>query len=791
MSTEFQRFGKYELHKRINRTANGEFWKGYDPESKRPVGIKVYYINQQVDSDFIAQFAKRMEILTSMHHPNIIPIHDFYIVPSKNPDETAASMACLITDYMEGQTLADYIRATPALGKLPPGADILHLYTSLSMAIDYAHQNGVIHGNIKPSNILLDKYTSSQSKLGEPLLTHFELSSLLRNSNNSSVPIYLSPEQIKGYPANERSDVYALGIILYELCTGVLPFRGNRSVAIMMQHINALPTPPALLNPTITPALTNVVMRSLAKDPDIRFASASSMTVGIAKALNMPVPENLSRSAYLLDLLSDSEATRPHRATVLPRMVQPLDLTSQFDQSTLSQSGWPWSSVSTMEADKTTEKPVRDHTTRERSLSAHARPTPITPLPPTEPFSDMNRRSSFYKTWIIVLTIFILLSSISTAVATFFLSHRDSPAVASPIVGHAFFVNDGQLTDTTNQGINSALQIDLSNIPNPPSGTSYYCWLLGDKNETTVTPILLGRLALDQGAVHLVYPGDQHHDNLLGSFSRLLITVDSTRSTVSNPLLDTGTWRYYAEIPQTPIPGDALHFSMLDHLRHLLVESPELKIRQLHGGPAIWLVRNTSSVLDLANSAADDWHNKDTRSLHAQLIRMLDYIDGASYVYTDVPAGPPLLIDPVTSQVPLLGPTPQNPGPPGFLYSGEAPPGYVYLVSIYLNGVIQAPEITQDQHQLATQITMGLGKLKSALEQIHQDAKQLVTLSSSQLVQPSSLSILNDLAAQVQYAYAGQLDPSTGQPEGGALWIYSNLQRLAAFVVKPLSGSSR
>ncbi len=403
----------------------------------------------------------------------------------------------------------------------------------------------------------------------------------------------------------------------------------------------------------------------------------------------------------------------------------------------------------------------------------------------------MNRRSSFYKTWIIVLTIFILLSSISTAVAIFFLSHRNSPVAASPIVGYAFFVNDRQLTDTTNQGINSALQIDLSNIPNPPSGTSYYCWLLGDKNETTVTPILLGRLALDQGAVHLVYPGDQHHDNLLGSFSRLLITVDSTRSTVSNPLLDTGTWRYYAEIPQTPIPGDALHFSMLDHLRHLLVESPELKIRQLHGGPAIWLVRNTSSVLDLANSAADDWHNKDTRSLHAQLIRMLDYIDGASYVYTDVPAGPPLLIDPVTSQVPLLGPTPQNPGPPGFLYSGEAPPGYVYLVSIYLNGVIQAPEITQDQHQLATQITMGLGKLKSALEQIHQDATGLVTLSSSQLLQLSSLSILNDLAAQVQYAYAGQLDPSTGQQEGGALWIYSNLQRLAAFDVKPLSGSSR
>src|SRR6185312_11633648 len=234
MSTELQHFGKYELHKRLSRNASGEFWKGYDPELQRTVAIKVYYIHQHVDSDFIAQFARRMGTLTSLHHPNILPVQDFYIVPSKNPDESASSMACIITDYIEAQTLADYIRATPGLGKLPPGADILQLFTSLSMAIDYAHQNGIVHGNIKPSNILLDKCSSSQSKLGEPLLTDFEWSSLLRNSNGSNGPLYLAPEQIKGYPANERSDVYALGVILYELCTGVMPFRGNRPVAIMM-----------------------------------------------------------------------------------------------------------------------------------------------------------------------------------------------------------------------------------------------------------------------------------------------------------------------------------------------------------------------------------------------------------------------------------------------------------------------------------------------------------------------------------------------------------------------------
>jgi eukaryotic-like serine/threonine-protein kinase len=441
MSTEYQHFGKYELHKRLSRNASGEFWKGYDPELQRTVAIKVYYIHQHVDSDFIAQYAQRMGKLTSLHHSNIIAVQDFYIVPSKNPDESASSMACIITDYIEAQTLADYIRATPGLGKHPPGADILQLFTSLSMAIDYAHQNGIVHGNIKPSNIFLAKCATSQNKIGEPLLTDFEWSSLLRNSNSSNVPLYLAPEQIRGYPANERSDVYSLGVILYELCTGVMPFRGNRPVAIMMQHINALPTPPALLNPTISPSLTNVVMRSLAKDPEIRFASASSMTVAMAKALNMPVPENLSHSAYLLDMLSDSDTTRPHKAAVLPGTKYPIHLTSQFDRSTLSQNEWPWSDVSIVETSNSAQSPFRSGSARERLPSTPTRPTPTTPVPLTEPFSSMNRRSSFYKAGIIVLLILILLASLGIAGFLFLHLHNNAPVAGALAINSVFFIN--------------------------------------------------------------------------------------------------------------------------------------------------------------------------------------------------------------------------------------------------------------------------------------------------------------------------------------------------------------
>ncbi len=789
MTTEFQHFGKYELHKRINRNAKGEFWKGYDPELQKPVAIKVYYINQKVDATFIAQFAKHMGILTSIHHPNIVPIQDFYIVPCKNPDESASSMACIVMDYIEGPTLADYIRGTPSLSKLPPGADILQLFTSLSLAIDYAHQNGIMHGNIKPSNILLGKSTSSQNKIGEPLLTDFELSGLLHNNSSSTVPYYLAPEQIRGYPANERSEVYTLGILLYELCTGVVPFRGNRPVAIMMQHISALPMPPALLNPTISPALTNVIMRSLAKNPEIRFASASSLTVALANALNMPVAENLSRSAYLLDMLSDSDATHPYRAIGAPRIVQPLHPGSQFDRSTIPKNSWPWSGASLVEAVKPPEKSSRNTAGHDSSATVSSRPSPNTPMPPTEPFSSINRHR-FYKILIIILIIFILLSSVITLGAIVFSAKKDGPGSSNSVVGHAYLLNSGQLTNTTAYGMNSELQMNLSNIQDPPAGTTYYCWLLGDKNNKQVAPLLLGQLVLNHGTVNLLYAGDRQRDNLLGTFSRLLITADGTSSTQSNPLLDTASWRYYAEIPQTPIPGDALHFSMLDHLRHLLVNSPELKTHQIEGGPAIWLVRNTSNVLELANSAGNDWHNKDTSSLHAQLIRILDYIDGASNVQTDVPRGTPLLTDPSISQVALLGPTPVISQPPGSLYINKALPGYAYLVGIYTNGVIAAPQATQEQHQLVTQINTGLSKLKSALEQIHSDAVRLVHLNSSQLLQSSSLTTLNDLTIQAQNAYVGELDPSTGQLEGGVLWIYGNLQRLATFVVMPFTGSA-
>ena len=171
-----------------------------------------------------------------------------------------------------------------------------------------------------------------------------------------------------------------------------------------------------------------------------------------------------------------------------------------------------------------------------------------------------------------------------------------------------------------------------------------------------------------------------------------------------------------------------------------------------------------------------------------QVIRIQDAIDGASLVHTDVPPGTPLLADTRTVQIVLLGPTPTNPDPPGYAFGDEVSPGYVYLISDHMAGAIQSPQTTSDQRKLAVQINSHLDEEKGLFEQVQHDAKQVLRMSDTQILGAQTLTLLDDLATQAQNAYSGQLDPSTGQSAGGALWVYGNLQRLAAFDVRQYTG---
>src|SRR5262249_11775418 len=155
--------------------------------------------------------------------------------------------------------------------------------------------------------------------------------------------------------------------------------------------------------------------------------------------------------------------------------------------------------------------------------------------------------------------------------------------------------------------------VDLQNIPNPAPNKSYFGWLLGDQSQPLATPIFLGKLAVSGGKIHLLYPGDTHHTDLMAITSRFLITEEDATSNPSNPSPDQSNWRYYAVLPQstptsttgpstmatsTPASStmgstDMMNDSVLQHLRHLLADAPELTGFRLYGGLDIWLLRNT------------------------------------------------------------------------------------------------------------------------------------------------------------------------------------------------------
>src|SRR6266566_352397 len=306
MSMEpLRRLGKYELRERLGQGGMAEVWKAFDTQLKRYVAIKILHPKLLEDPNFVTRFELEAQLIASLHHPNIVQIHDFQV---SRPPDSDRTLAYMVMAYIEGETLARYIGHTSAQGKIPSPVEIVNLFTSISLAIDYAHGLGMVHRDIKPANILLDKKNTTRNSMGEPILTDFGLAKLLGVSastftaNQLGTPLYTSPEQARGYAGNERSDLYSLGVILYEMVTGVQPFRGSTPIEVLSQHLNATPTSPVLLNPNVPPALTMVIVTALAKDPNARFASAATMTAAIAEALNVPVPESLGQPAYPPDI---------------------------------------------------------------------------------------------------------------------------------------------------------------------------------------------------------------------------------------------------------------------------------------------------------------------------------------------------------------------------------------------------------------------------------------------------------------------------------------------------------
>lgn len=306
------RLGQYELLEIIGRGSAATVYKAYQPALNRHVAIKLL---RQPDAVGAQRFRREAQAVAALHHPNILPIYDY---------GEQDGLLYFVTQYVgvneRGEvTLGDLLAGEP----ITPVA-ALQLMRELLAGLGYAHARGVIHRDIKPSNILLPS-------LDWPLLADFGIAQL-RDAGQLTGPgqimgtaIYLAPERANGQPADARSDLYAAGVVLYELLTGQAPFVGHTPAAVVAQQLHTPPPSPRQLNPTIPEHLEAVLLRALAKAPDARYQRAEDL----AAALDTSMRE-IEHDTLLAELLQPpaSYTTRKLTAEAGQTYSAPLGITA-------------------------------------------------------------------------------------------------------------------------------------------------------------------------------------------------------------------------------------------------------------------------------------------------------------------------------------------------------------------------------------------------------------------------------------------------------------------------------
>lgn len=750
MSTNQQALGHYELQQRLSSDALTESWKAFDTQQQRYVLLKTLRVPLQTSPEFVGSFLENTRPLLSLRHPNIASTLDIQATPG-----TPNVGAYIVTDYIEGPSLVEYLRTTSQQGRFPQGADLVRILTPIAAAIDYAHQQHIIHGGIKPGSIVLDRHSTPEIAK----LTDFGIAQLY---NPRALPLedtyYIAPELAQGYRATNYSDLYSLGVILYELCTGVVPFQGDTSAEVMVQHIHNTPSSPIVFNPQLPPAMIAVIMRSLSKDAAARYSSAGALIAAIARAYHLPVQNTPSFSGILAnpnDSMNSPTYLSPRPVSQPGIAATPIVAPPSFAPSSPAAS-----------------TPLRAVAT-----------TPS--LPPVAPRQRNNR--GWYIAAAIVL-IAVLLSGVVGAYLLLFPPHSATTPTASQqsIAGHAYFVSSGLLGLVGNQGIADSMKIDLQNIPDPQPGKRYYAWLLNDNDSILDNaPILLGALTVNHGQVSLPYPGDPQHSNLLIHYSRFLITEEDATAPPTNPSLDASTHVYAAVFSQKGhVDGATPQYSLLDHIRHLLVQDPKLQKAGLTGGLGINLFKNTEKILEWSGSARDALQHGDTAFARRQLLRILDYLDGSQYVGTEaLPAdlkGQPVIVDPVIARVALLTISDQ-----------QNPPGYLKHIGNHLREIVGLADTTPGQRALAIQINNALNNVVEQFTAIHVNTVNLLKLDPAAMTQPQALAVMNQLTVQANNAFVGQIDPNTNTVREGVVQIYYAIQRLATFDITACQGNNQ
>lgn len=284
---------RYEVIDRIGAGGMAIVYKAKDLLLNRTVTVKVLREQFLSDEDFVRRFRREAQAAASLSHPNIVSIYDV----GKDGE-----IEYIVMEYVEGRNLKEIIKEYAPLS--PEQA--INLANQIGEAIRHAHQHHIIHRDIKPHNILVT--ADGRAKVTDFGIARAASSATVTHTGDIVGSVhYLSPEQAKGLPSNERSDLYSLGIILYELLTGKVPYDGETPIAIALKHLQEEPTLPSRLNPRVGKDLENVIMRAVAKSPEHRYPSAREFLEDLAKVRQgLPV----TRPNVPMDL----DATQVHKS---------------------------------------------------------------------------------------------------------------------------------------------------------------------------------------------------------------------------------------------------------------------------------------------------------------------------------------------------------------------------------------------------------------------------------------------------------------------------------------------
>lgn len=270
--------GRYRLVEKAGAGGMSEVWKADDTTLHRSVAVKVILAPIAEDPTYQERFLREARLVAGLDHPNVLPVYDF-----GTATVDGSEVSYLVMPLVPGGSLKTHIT-----GPMPFGIAVAWL-AAVGSALDHAHAKGILHRDVKPANVLVDSQ-------GRPLLADFGLarssetvSGLTQTGTVLGTPLYMAPEQAQGVPLDARADQYALGVIAFEVLTGVVPFHADSPLAVLHQHVVEPPPPASTLVPGFPAAADAVLAKALAKKPDDRYPDCSCFIAALAAALGVPL----------------------------------------------------------------------------------------------------------------------------------------------------------------------------------------------------------------------------------------------------------------------------------------------------------------------------------------------------------------------------------------------------------------------------------------------------------------------------------------------------------------------